>query len=39
VLVVDTSAVPSALAADEPPAGLLERLAADRDLHGSCATA
>ena len=33
VLVVDTSAVLEALAADEPPSQLVERLAEDGDLH------
>jgi predicted nucleic acid-binding protein len=33
VLVVDTSAVLEALVAREPPAGLVERLAEDGDLH------
>jgi predicted nucleic acid-binding protein len=33
VLVVDTSAVLDALVGAEPPAGLIERLAADGDLH------
>jgi predicted nucleic acid-binding protein len=33
MLVVDTSAVLEALAAAEPPHGLLERLATDGDLH------
>jgi predicted nucleic acid-binding protein len=33
VLVVDTSAVLAALVALEPPAGLVERLADDGDLH------
>jgi predicted nucleic acid-binding protein len=33
VLVVDTSAVLEALAAREPPEGLIERLAGDGDLH------
>jgi predicted nucleic acid-binding protein len=33
VLVVDTSAVLAALAGDEPPAGLVARLAGDTDLH------
>ena len=34
MLVVDTSAVLQALAAREPAAGLVERLADDGDLHG-----
>jgi predicted nucleic acid-binding protein len=34
VLVVDTSAVLEALAARTPAAGLVQRLAADGDLHG-----
>jgi predicted nucleic acid-binding protein len=33
VLVVDTSAALAALVAGEPPAGLVERLAGDGDLH------
>jgi predicted nucleic acid-binding protein len=33
VLVVDTSAVLDALVGTEPPPGLIERLAADGDLH------
>jgi predicted nucleic acid-binding protein len=33
MLVVDTSAVLEALAASDPPPGLLERLASDGDLH------
>ncbi len=33
MLVVDTSALLTALTATEPPAGLVERLAADGDLH------
>jgi predicted nucleic acid-binding protein len=33
VLVVDTSAALAALIASEPPAGLVERLAGDGDLH------
>ena len=33
MLVVDTSAVLAALTATDPPAGLLERLAGDGDLH------
>jgi predicted nucleic acid-binding protein len=33
VLVVDTSAVLNALVAEDPSSELLERLAADRDLH------
>jgi predicted nucleic acid-binding protein len=34
VLVVDTSAILEALAALDPPPGLIERLADDGDLHG-----